>query len=103
MKKPQATTTETIHDTIWRIKLTDQLTVAELPKDARFASCVPGADSKGLGCLNSYWIVNPGNPPQTRYLALQRTGEPIPTGAVFLTTLATGLHLFEIPAAFANL
>lgn len=109
MKTPTPTATltlpgtEHVHATIWRAKLTDQLTVAELPPGATFASCVPGQDSAGNGSLNSFWLVRPGDTLEKRYLLMVRTGEPLPEGATFLTTLATGLHLVEVPAAFAAL
>lgn len=97
--------TEHVHRTIWRVKLTDQLTTATLPPGAVFASAVPGQDTAGKGCINSFWLVRPCDLPQMekRFLALVGTGEPLPEGATFLTTLATGLHLVEVPATFANL
>lgn len=98
-----APATEHVHRTIWRVKLTGQLTTATLPPGAVFASAVPGQDTAGKGCINSFWLVRPAEAQEQRFLALVGTGEPLPEGATFLTTLATGLHLVEVPATFANL
>lgn len=100
--KQDTTTTKaptTTNRAIWRIDV-EAMTKASLPKGAIFRSVRMG---HGKPVMKSYWEVDPTAETEERYITALTTGEAIPPGAKFLATeILTGLHVFEIPAEFAN-